>query len=56
MANMSYCRFHNTYIDFVDCLNAMQEGEELSMEEEAYSKRLYDAAQEYIAAYELNHE
>ena len=55
MANMSYCRFHNTYIDFVECLEAMQEGEELSMDEEAYSRRLYDAAKEYIAAYELNH-
>ena len=25
MANMSYCRFENTYNDMVDCYNAMME-------------------------------
>ena len=26
MANMSYCRFHNTLIDLEDCFEAMESG------------------------------
>jgi len=29
MANMSYCRFHNTLMDLSDCTEVMQEEEEL---------------------------
>lgn len=25
MANMSYCRFHNTALDLHDCINALEE-------------------------------
>lgn len=30
MANMSYCRFHNTRLDMRDCLNALENEEPLS--------------------------
>lgn len=30
MANMSYCRFHNTRLDMRDCIEALESGEELS--------------------------
>ena len=33
MANMSYCRFHNTNIDLEDCLEALRDGKELSEDE-----------------------
>lgn len=33
MANMSYCRFRNTYMDIEDCLYALDMEEELSEEE-----------------------
>ena len=29
MANMSYCRFHNTSMDLRDCVDAMQEAYDL---------------------------
>ena len=41
MANMSYCRFHNTNLDLVDCLEALEENRELSKEEYKYCKRLF---------------
>lgn len=33
MGNMSYCRFQNTVRDLQDCVNAMNNGLELSKEE-----------------------
>lgn len=33
MANMSYCRFHNTRLDLGDCLDALSDGEHLSRSE-----------------------
>ena len=33
MSNMSYCRFRNTLLDLHDCLNALEDGEELSKPE-----------------------
>ena len=36
---MSYCRFENTYSDFRECLNAIQNCEELSEEEKYYAKK-----------------
>lgn len=55
MANMSYCRFHNTAIAFDDCavtLDRMMdgEGEPLSPEELAAAKRLIARAQKTIAS------
>ena len=33
MANMSYCRFHNTRLDMRDCIEVLESGEELSRAE-----------------------
>lgn len=33
MANMSYCRFRNTKIDMMDCINALDDYESLDYEE-----------------------
>ena len=41
MANMSYCRFHNTKIDLDDCLDALRDGEELSKEEFRKCKQMF---------------
>ena len=43
MSNMSYCRFHNTYHDLVDCKNALYNEDISSDEEKRYAKPLnYD--------------
>jgi hypothetical protein len=52
MANMSYCRFENTYRDLLDCLNAMNDN--LSESEAGYRERLVDVCREIIDEYELN--
>ena len=52
MANMSYIRFENTSNDFIDCLVAIEECEELSEREAYYAKRLYEQAKLYVKAYE----
>lgn len=41
MANMSYCRFHNTNIDLRDCLDAIKSGEELSDDEMNCCRKLF---------------
>lgn len=41
MANMSYCRFHNTRLDLMDCLEALESGEELGKEEFKYCKLMF---------------
>lgn len=53
MANMSYCRFRNTYADFVDCLHALkEEPHDISPEELEYVKMLAGKAQRFLEAYE----
>ena len=37
MANMSYCRFHNTNIDLGICLDVLRENDEELSESEFYS-------------------
>jgi hypothetical protein len=60
MANMSYCRFQNTFLDLQDCVNqlgaALDEGltydeffNELSENEQYYFKRLLTRAQDLIS-------
>lgn len=51
MANMSYCRFENTYRALLDCLEAMND--ELSERERGYKGRLVEVCQEIIDEYEL---
>ena len=59
MANMSYCRFQNTFLDLQDCVNqlgeALDEGltydeffNELSENEQYYFKRLLTRAQDLV--------
>jgi hypothetical protein len=38
MANMSYCRFQNTWSDLVDCYNAMDDSELSDAESKARLK------------------
>jgi len=44
MANMSYCRFHNTLLDLNDCYEALANDnmDDLSDEEKIAMKRLID--------------
>jgi hypothetical protein len=49
MPNMSYCRFQNTYLDLLDCYQALQEADsveelmsELSISESTYAQQLFD--------------
>lgn len=56
MSNMSYCMFQNTYYDFKDCINALEEhlDEEytISENEMEYAKRMYEACQVFIDRFE----
>jgi hypothetical protein len=52
MANMSYCRFENTYRDLLDCLSAMNN--QLDDREKGYRDRLVDVCKEIIEEHELN--
>lgn len=57
MSNMSYCRFHNTYLDLQDCINSVEElidndgkneyNEPLSKTERLAMHKMIDTAQEY---------
>ena len=41
MANMSYCRFYNTNMDLGDCLEALEDGAELSTDEFIACKNMF---------------
>ena len=51
MANMSYCRFENTYKDLLDCYNNMNNI--TSEREHDYMQRLVDVCRDIIDEYEL---
>lgn len=42
MANMSYCRFHNTRLDMEDCLDALRSERWLDAEEARDGRHLFD--------------
>lgn len=42
MANMSYCRFHNTRLDLEDCIEALRNEERLSSDEARAGRHLFD--------------
>lgn len=42
MANMSYCRFHNTRLDMMDCIRAIQEGHHTSDEEKRCARMMFE--------------
>lgn len=55
MSNMSHCRFHNTSIDFQDCVDALDEldfgdSEALSRDETSAAQRLIEAARDLVIA------
>ena len=52
MANMSYCRFENTYRDMQDCVDALEEEgfESLSENEKYYAKMLLKLSKELAEA------
>ena len=62
MSNMSYCRFHNTALDFQDCIDDIESrflndglnehGESLSYQEAAAMKSLYQMAADLVTAYD----
>ena len=51
MSNMSYCRFRNTETDLRDCFIALDEREELSMDEERAARRMIDMIVERLIDY-----
>lgn len=64
MANMSYCRYHNTRIDLEDCVNALENSmehkgsyfdedfDEISQEEIRAAKGMRDLCERYIKAFD----
>ena len=52
MANMSYCRFHNTRLDMDDCIEALKKAEwddeKISKEEIRYCKMMFDTIIGYL--------
>lgn len=52
MANMSYCRFHNTRLDMDDCIEALKraewDDEKISKEEVRYCKMMFDTIIGYL--------
>ena len=47
MANMSYCRFENTYNDLMDCYRNLNEGD-LSIPEARYRLRLIELCESIV--------
>ena len=47
MANMSYCRFHNTRSDLNDCLEALREDKLLSEDEATAGRRMFEEFLEF---------
>jgi len=55
MANMSYCRFQNTYNDFLDCYQALVGADnvedlmnELSSSEKLYAEKLFRLCRDVV--------
>ena len=56
MANMSYCRFENTYSDMRDCMEALErvkyEDEPISEREWEYVRRLAELCEDFCGCFE----
>ena len=54
MANMSYCRFENTYRDLVDCLRALSDSgaDSLSDRELQYADMMMQLCEDFHRIYE----
>lgn len=53
MANMSYCRFHNTNIDMRDCIDALYEETKLSNDEFIACKNMFENVLEFFEGYDI---
>ena len=53
MANMSYCRFHNTSMDMEDCIDALYGNEELSDDEFVACKNMFESILEFFEGYDV---
>ena len=53
MANMSYCRFHNTCIDMEDCIDALVDGDALSEDELTACKNMFTDVLEFFEDYDI---
>ena len=53
MANMSYCKFHNTNIDMRDCINALYDGKELSDDEAIACKNMFESVLEFFEEHDV---
>ena len=59
MANMSYCRFENTFNDFCDCLAALKDEGMHAVEsrrERSYAEDLMKLAVRYVEVYKAAEE
>jgi len=56
MANMSYCRFENTYYDFKDCVMSITSLHDLSKTERFYALKLRELCKEYLELSEVEEE
>lgn len=52
MVNMSYCRFENTFSDLYACFRALENGEQLSVSEMDYAKRMRVLCEDYVEAFD----
>lgn len=48
MANMSYCRWHNTNMDVADCLEAFWDNKEMSKDEMYSAKWMMERVCEFL--------
>lgn len=53
MANMSYCRFRNTYNDMMDCLDAIYDSEKLLDDEFVACKNMFESVLEMFEYYDI---
>lgn len=49
--NMSYCRFRNTRIDLEDCCGALEDLEEISVDEMVAAETMYEECERYLRAF-----
>jgi len=52
MANMSYCKFENTYHDLLDCRESINK--KLSTSEDKFRKRLVELCEEIVNEFDEN--
>lgn len=53
MANMSYCRFHNTNLDMRDCIEALYDNDGLSSDEFIACKNMFENVLEFFEGYDV---